>query len=516
MRRQIVGWSFACALTTALAAAFLVSAVRAPAPLAGQAVAGRDPAKLSEIEVELILNKIREGDLRALNKEMPAALAAWKEARRLGEGLWPIHEGLGDSFARAKLYEEAVREYLTAEPIVPEKFAPARAGIAWKRAEALAAGGRSLEAIQAYLELNHPASVGGRILDLALKGDRGEAAKLVARRAELDPRVFSLLSVLHAKMDRKAEAAEALAKFTMTLTPWDENLNRQAVEGLRAARKFDLAIDVCRAWVRSAPQALQAYQLMGDLLLEAGREREAFVAYTSIVDVRPGDAAAHRLLGDQCRKMSRLDDAIAQYELAKKARPEDQVTYTTLVALYDSKGDAARSEATILEATKRFGANSELRVRLVSSYQEQITRLKAGGKVEEVRALRRKLADLNVPEAGLFDVKIIMTWDAQSDVDLDVYEPGGEYIYHGTRQSKAGGVYYVDNTTAYGPETYTLKSAPAGTYRVGAHLHGDRRSVVKIVVILFEDTPREERREETFVLEKGGEQKFIRDLRLPQ
>lgn len=38
------------------------------------------------------------------------------------------------------------------------------------------------------------------------------------------------------------------------------------------------------------------------------------------------------------------------------------------------------------------------------------------------------------------------------------------------------------------------------------------RSKVSFVLILYEGTPREERREESFILEKRGEQKFVRDV----
>jgi uncharacterized protein YfaP (DUF2135 family) len=82
---------------------------------------------------------------------------------------------------------------------------------------------------------------------------------------------------------------------------------------------------------------------------------------------------------------------------------------------------------------------------------------------------------MGVLEAGLFDLKIIITWDAASDVDLDVIEPGGEHVDHGHPHSKAGGHYYVDNTKGYGPEAYTLPAVAPGTYRIGADLHGNLR-----------------------------------------
>jgi tetratricopeptide (TPR) repeat protein len=510
MRRRIVGWWVAFAVTALAAASLFLMFLKGPAP----AAAKEEAPKLSDVEEELVLNKIREGDLQAIRGDMGAARLAWDEARRKGAGYWPIHEGLGDSLARMKLYDDAVREYLTAESLVPDRMLAARASIVCKRGDALGAAGKPIKAIQVWLELDDPARTGGRILDQVLKGDREVALDIIRRRAEThEPRHYALLSAICRKLGRYGEATEATARHLMAVAPWDENLNRGAIAGLREEKRFDLAVEVCRAWARSSPEAPEPWRLMGDLFLEAGREKEAVVAYSSIVDVRPGDAAAHRMLGDIYRKLNRGDDAIAQYEAAKKARPEDQVTYSTLVALYESKGDRSKAEETILEAVKRFGNASEFRSRLVASLQEQVTRLKVAGKSEEVRALRRKMADLNVAEAGLFDIKIIITWDAESDVDLDVIQPDGEHVKDGHIDSKAGGHYYTDNTRGYGPETYTLKTALPGTYKVGAHLHGTgRRSSVKFVVILWEDTPQEERREETLVLEKGQETRFIRDI----
>jgi len=81
---------------------------------------------------------------------------------------------------------------------------------------------------------------------------------------------------------------------------------------------------------------------------------------------------------------------------------------------------------------------------------------------------------------------------------------------------EVGGEYYVDITQGMGPETYTVAQAKPGTWKVGAHLHSGSRSTVKFVVILFEDTPREQRFEETVVLEKSGNTvTFVRDIVIP-
>ncbi|MBI3857665.1 MAG: tetratricopeptide repeat protein [Planctomycetes bacterium] len=484
MNGQAVRWGMAFAATALLSASLVLSAAKAPAPsVAVATIARRDPASVSDIERELILNKIREGDLLWAKSEAAGAKRAWQEARRLGEGLWPIHEGLADSLARAKQFDDALAEYKIAASLVPEKHAAIRAVIGAKRAATLAAAGRPLEAIQSYLDLNDPQAFGARIGNLALASDRSVAIGLIERHAEVyDARLFRLVAALQATAHREVDAAESLAKFAIRVAPWDEALNRQAIEGLRAARKFDEAVDVCRAWVRAAPESLRGYQAMGDLLWEADRRREALVAYSSIAEIRPGDAGVRRMLGEIYLRRGMPDEAMAQFERGLQSAPND----------------------------------GELRARLIPVHLARLEKLKAEGKRDEARALRKKLGELNIQEAGLFDLKIVMTWDTMTDVDLDVVEPDGVRINHANRVSKVGGKYYDDNTKGVGPETYTLLKAQPGTWRVGAHLHSGAKATVKLVVILFEDTPKEERREETMVLEKSGETPtFVRDIVIP-
>lgn len=483
MSGQTFRWGMAFVATAMLSAMLTISAVQAPPPAAAETVVKRDPSTVTDVELELLLNKIREGDLLSQKKELPGARRAWEEARRLGEGLWPIHEGLGDSYARAKLLDEALAEYAVAVSLIPEKLASMRATIGAKRAGAMASAGRPLEAIQAYLDLNQSPVFMGRLYELALTGDVAAAVQRIERHAEIyDARLFRVVAALHARLGREADAAEAFGKLAVRVAPWDETLNRTALEMLRKAQRFDSALEVCRAWIRAVPEGVEGYQRMGDLHWEAGRRKEAIVAYSSIVAVRPGDAGAYRTLGEIYLKRGLPDEATAQFERGLKLAPSD----------------------------------ADLRARIIPAQLAKLDQLKASGKVEEARALRKTLTALNVQEAGLYDLKIIMTWDAMSDVDLDVIEPDGTRINHGSRNSKLGGKYSDDNTRGLGPESYTLEKATPGTWKIGAHLHGQVKSTVKFTVILHEDTPQEERREETIILTQGTDTPvFIRDLIIP-
>ena len=210
MSGQALRWGLAFGMTATLAVSVVVSALQAPAPAVAETVTRRDPAGVTAVELELILTKIREGDLLWMNKDLSGAQRAWQTARRMGEGLWPIHEGLGDSYARAKRVEEALREYRLAEPLVPDKFSAMRQAIVAKRAAVLEAAGRPLEALQIYLELNQPSQYGTRILTSAMASDPAAALKAMDRHAELyDPRIFYLASGLHERLGHKAEIGRA-------------------------------------------------------------------------------------------------------------------------------------------------------------------------------------------------------------------------------------------------------------------------------------------------------------------
>lgn len=103
------------------------------------------------------------------------------------------------------------------------------------------------------------------------------------------------------------------------------------------------------------------------------------------------------------------------------------------------------------------------------------------------------------------DVKIVLTWDSQTDVDLWVIDPKGEKCYYSHPSTESGGNLDMDNTQGYGPETFTMERALPGPYSVQVQYFGSRDAPVTRVdlhMILYEGTPREERRSFQFVMTK--------------
>lgn len=96
------------------------------------------------------------------------------------------------------------------------------------------------------------------------------------------------------------------------------------------------------------------------------------------------------------------------------------------------------------------------------------------------------------------DLKIVLSWETdRTDMDLWVWDPGGEKVFYSHKTSKVGGQLDIDVTTGYGPETFTMKDAVAGNYQIQVQNFNPRNSPVtrmRVDVVLFEGTDREMRK----------------------
>jgi Ca-activated chloride channel family protein len=77
------------------------------------------------------------------------------------------------------------------------------------------------------------------------------------------------------------------------------------------------------------------------------------------------------------------------------------------------------------------------------------------------------------------DLRVALSWDADNtDIDLWVTDPNGEKAYYGNRISYQGGRMSQDYTGGYGPETFSLKQARPGKYKVEANFYGHNQQIV--------------------------------------
>lgn len=76
--------------------------------------------------------------------------------------------------------------------------------------------------------------------------------------------------------------------------------------------------------------------------------------------------------------------------------------------------------------------------------------------------------------SGFGIIKITLTWNTTSDIDLWVTDPNGERIYYANPVSASGGFLDVDDTDGFGPENiFWENNAPTGSYLVQVHYFAD-------------------------------------------
>jgi len=78
------------------------------------------------------------------------------------------------------------------------------------------------------------------------------------------------------------------------------------------------------------------------------------------------------------------------------------------------------------------------------------------------------------------DVFVWLGWDTDhTDVDLHVKEPTGEEVYYShNRSATTGGRVSRDFTDGYGPEVYTLPSAPKGEYTIETNYYASHQASI--------------------------------------
>ncbi|MCP4129443.1 MAG: DUF2135 domain-containing protein [bacterium] len=153
-------------------------------------------------------------------------------------------------------------------------------------------------------------------------------------------------------------------------------------------------------------------------------------------------------------------------------------------------------------------SGGEFRLNAVIAPGNNVIEVKAGGASDKVTFYAK------VPKR---DVKVVMTWDTPTDVDLWVIDPKGEKCYYGNRSTKLGGNLDVDVTSGFGPETYTMASSMPGSYSVQVQYYSSNSAPitrVNVYLVVYEGTPREQRKHFQFVMTKANQVYHITDFQI--
>lgn len=152
--------------------------------------------------------------------------------------------------------------------------------------------------------------------------------------------------------------------------------------------------------------------------------------------------------------------------------------------------------------------NGEFELNAVVAPGNNVVEVEADGAKEKVSFYA------DVPKR---DIKVVLTWDTPTDVDLWVIDPKGHKCYYANNSTPTGGNLDTDVTTGYGPETFTMAQAIPGSYAVQVQYYSSYSSPitrVKLYVVLYEGTSREEVKKFDFVMTRSGQVYHIADFQI--
>lgn len=223
----------------------------------------------------------------------------------------------------------------------------------------------------------------------------------------------------------------------------------------------------------------EPYRAVAEARALAGDTLGALRAWSTLVETRPGDTEAGRLVGYASLALGQFGPASELFERIRLRRPFEPQAYL--------------EEALALEAAGRLGAAARrfeiVLARTFPRHQHEARVVAARHYARLLRGVARDIPDApiediarritvlapiaEVPAFSPEDLQLTLHWSSDSvDIDLWVIEPEGESCSYQHRETAAGGRLLWDITDGYGPELYH-RPAGRGTFEVVAHFYGN-------------------------------------------
>lgn len=322
-------------------------------------------------------------DLYSEEENYEAAASAYRQA--LERHPRPVDQAaawdsLGNALTALEQYPEAIEAYRQALKLTPTDAVP------WySLGTVLAALNRPDEAIEPFrraIELEPAYAWSYHQLGLIFE-QRGEYSPAMVlfqqaaeRHADDAGRAVSWNSLgdVYSALDRATEAIEAYRRAIKLNTdfpaPWSSlgreysgqsrhheavNAYRQVVSltpaeapawyslgnALSALGRYDEAIEAFREAINLAPDLAWPYNNLGYIFQKLGRPQKAIPLYRQAIDRHPnghGKAISWDNLGNACRVLNNLDEAIEAYQAAARLDPEYPWPYHNLAQTYSGGG----------------------------------------------------------------------------------------------------------------------------------------------------------------------------------
>jgi tetratricopeptide (TPR) repeat protein len=313
------------------------------------------------------------------------ALAALKDAAERDLDNYELQKVMGNAYASAQLWLEAMLAYEQASHLAPDDHA-LLSSLA-KAARQAGEPGRAVDALQKAIALAPDSAKYRHALGELYIGLQQvqEAKALYAESCRVLPEAVDLwmgLGQTQLMLNEVPDAARAFEK-AVTLKPNDVNAIQAVGETQAQLGNYEPAHAAFARAAELDPANPAPLRRAGDCMWELGREAMALALWRKVLVTHPQDTASHARLGSALAKQGQNTEALVELELATKSAPNDAklAVETAKVAL--QVGETEKSIAHLERASQAKADDPEIWQLLSQAFQSK-------GKLHEALTAIRK------------------------------------------------------------------------------------------------------------------------------
>jgi Ca-activated chloride channel family protein len=294
--------------------------------------------------------------------------------------------------------------------------------------------------------------------DAASRERRGESQRVEVTGAAVRP----------APDARNKKAAESPADIRIAVQAWspDAEGTRRLAQAA-AADRYAVYLDQRLAAADSPAFYLDAAQVFA----ANGQRSLALRVLSNLAELRIEERGLLRVLAYRLEEMGETAEAIRLLRRVAELAPDEPQSWRDLGL---AEATAGHWQAAVDALWRTASGTWSARFGDVD--------LVALGELDAIAALHK--VDVSGVDGRLrrnlpLDVRVALAWDTDdTDIDLWVKDPNGEWVSYQNRLSRQGGRNSPDVTQGYGPEVFSLKKAIPGTYEVHARYYASHRQAL--------------------------------------
>ncbi|WP_179349238.1 VIT domain-containing protein [Winogradskyella pacifica] len=255
-----------------------------------------------------------------------------------------------------------------------------------------------------------------------------------------------------------------------TLQSWDKNASYiQYLSEQNSAEEAYIAYLKIRENYRNTPSF---FLDVADFFETKNRIDLALRVATNLIEIELDNHELIRALAYKLEQYKKYDLAIYVYKTVLELRPEHPQSYRDLALAYEANGDidaAIDLFLKIINGDLLEKDEEEMYYGIEQNAYVELCHLVNTDNSIRSKELRETYKSVET------DIRVVVDWNhGETDLDLYVKNPDNEVVYYGHDTSKFGGRLSEDLTEGYGPESYWIKEAQKGDYKVSVDYYSDR------------------------------------------